>query len=101
MQLGCQNRDAKIGDINCYLLDYNISVINSLSNPSTYELFILVFNSSYKTWTVKFWMHTPTRHQNISTFVLTNVLLRSDRFTKQSSAIENKGTEFLPQTQIV
>ena len=39
-------------------------------------------------------MHDPMGHQNIS-FVSTNILLRSERFTEQSFAMENK---FLPRT---
>ena len=48
---------AQIDDIDHYSLHniFIISVITQSSNPSTYKLFVLVFNSSCKTGTFHAW----------------------------------------------
>ena len=69
-----------------------ITVIRLSSNPSTYKLFFLVLYSSGKIGTFHAWSNRTSKY-----FIcfLTNILLRSERFTKQSFAMEKK---FLPKT---
>ena len=69
-----------------------ITVIRLSSNPSTYKLFFLVLYSSGKIGTFHAWSNRTSKY-----FIcfLTNILLRSERFTKQSFAMEKK---FLPRT---
>ena len=85
---------AQIGDIDHNSLQniFITSVITLSSKPSTYKLFVLVFKSSCKTGTFHAWSNWTSKY-----FIcfLTNILLRSERFTKQSFAMEN---QFLPRT---
>ena len=85
---------AQIGHNDHYSLHniFIISVITKSSNHSTYKLFILLFKSSCKTGTFHACSNGTSKYFNC---FLTNILLRSEGFTEQSFAIENK---FLPRT---
>ena len=60
------------------------------NDPSTYKLFILVFKSSCKTGTFHACSNGKSKYFNC---FLTNILLRSEGFTEQSFAIQNKPTK--------